>query len=144
MFSEGVNAGRITLQQFVALSATNAAKLYGLHPRKGSIAVGSDADIAIWDPAEKREVRIEDQHDNMDYSPFEGMELTGWPVTVLSRGERVVDAGKLVANPGAGPSSGATRSTLTGIPGLSGAELDPAQNFGAHIAPGRGGDEIPD
>ena len=137
LFSEGVNTGRITLQQFVALSATNAAKLYGLHPCKGSIAVGSDADIAIWDPKETRKVRIEDQHDNMDYTPYEGMRLTGWPVTVLSRGERVVDAGKLVAKPGRGAFVKRGKIDLTGIPGHRSIELDPAQNFGAEIAPGR-------
>jgi dihydropyrimidinase len=137
LFSEGVNTGRITLQQFVALSATNAAKLYGLHPCKGSIAVGSDADIAIWDPKETRKVRIEDQHDNMDYTPYEGMRLTGWPVTVLSRGERVVDVGKLVAKPGRGAFVKRGKIDLTGIPGYRSIELDPAQNFGAEIAPGR-------
>lgn len=136
LFSEGVNAGRITLQQFVALSATNAAKLYGLHPRKGSIAVGSDADIAIWDQTEKRTVRVEDQHDNMNYTPFEGMELTGWPVTVLSRGERVVDGGKLLAMPGRGDFIKRDKIDLTGIPGYLASELDPDQNFGAEIAPG--------
>jgi dihydropyrimidinase len=137
LFSEGVNTGRITLQQFVALSATNAAKLYGLHPCKGSIAVGSDADIAIWDPKETRKVLIEDQHDNMDYTPYEGMRLTGWPVTVLSRGERVVDAGRLVAKPGRGAFVKRGKIDLTGIPGHRSIELDPAQNFGAEIAPGR-------
>src|SRR5690606_21446799 len=88
LFSEGVAKGRITLQQFVALGSTNAAKLYGMHPSKGSLAIGADADISIWDPGETRTVRVEDQHDAMDYTPFEGMELKGWPVTVLSRGER--------------------------------------------------------
>ena len=90
LFSEGVRRGRITLQQFVALGSTNAAKLYGMHPAKGTIAVGSDADVAIWDPDETRTVRVEDQHDAMDYTPFEGREVTGWPVAVLSRGEQYI------------------------------------------------------
>lgn len=135
LFSEGVRTGRITLQQFVALGSTNAAKLYGMHPRKGTIAVGSDADIAIWDPEEARVVRAEDQHDNMDYTPFEGRTLTGWPVTVLSRGERVIDAGALQAAPGRGRFVKRAPVDLTGVPGHRAAELDPASNFGALIAP---------
>ena len=135
LFSEGVGGGRITLQQFVALSATNAAKIYGMHPTKGTIAIGSDADIAIWDPNEKRCVRAQDQHDAMDYTPFEGMELTGWPVTVLSRGEPVVNEGRLVAEPGRGRFVVRDRIDLTGYPAYSAPEMDPDQNFGARIAP---------
>ena len=135
LFSEGVNAGRITLQQFVALGSTNQAKLFGMHPTKGTIAIGSDADIAIWDPAETRSVTVEDQHDNMDYTPFEGMSLTGWPVTVLSRGARVIDGGKLVAEPGRGRFIRRARPDFTGYPGTLAPELDPALNFGARIAP---------
>src|SRR5690606_37818247 len=104
-------------------------------PIKGTIAVGSDADIAIWDPQEMRTVTVEDQHDNMDYTPFEGMSLTGWPVTVLSRGERVVDAGKLVATPGRGRFIKRARPDFTGYPGSYTLELDPEKNFGADIAP---------
>ncbi len=134
LFSEGVRTGRITLQQFVALTATNAAKLYGL-TQKGSIAVGLDADIAIWDPEEVRIVRAEDQHDNMDYTPFEGRELTGWPQTVLTRGARVVDGGKLVAQPGQGRFVKRARIDLTGHPGVIVPELDPAQNWGTEVRP---------
>lgn len=134
LFSEGVRKGRITLQQFVALASTNAARLYGL-PRKGSIAVGMDADITIWDPDETRTVRVEDQHDAMDYSPFEGRELTGWPVTVLSRGRRIIDGGRLIAESGAGRFVARERPDFTGYPGGRAAELDPAFNFGAEIAP---------
>lgn len=134
LFSEGVGKGRITLQQFVALSSTNAAKLYGLE-KKGSIAIGMDADFAIWDPDETRTVRIEDQHDNMDYTPFEGWQITGWPKTVLSRGKRVVDAGKLVATPGQGRYIARSKIDLTGYPGYRAVELDPKANFGAEIAP---------
>ena len=135
LFSEGVNTGRITLNQFVALGSTNAAKLYGMHPAKGTIAIGSDADIAIWDPQATRTVRVEDQHDAMDYTPFEGRELTGWPVTVLSRGERVVDGGELVAEPGRGRFVRRDRPDFTGYPGSYTLELDPERNFGARIAP---------
>ena len=135
LFSEGVGRGRITLNQFVALASTNAAKLYGMHPAKGTIAIGSDADIAVWDPEEARTVRLEDQHDAMDYTPYEGRELTGWPVTVLSRGERVVDGGELVAEPGRGRFVRRARPDLTGHPGTRTLELDPERNFGARIAP---------
>ncbi len=135
LFSEGVRGGRITLNQFVALGSTNAAKLYGMHPQKGTIAVGADADIAIWDPEETRTVTVEDQHDNMDYTPFEGRQVTGWPVTVLSRGEAVIDGGKLVAEPGRGRFVARARPDFTGHPGTRTPELDPAWNFGAEIAP---------
>lgn len=135
LFSEGVSKGRITLNQFVALASTNAAKLYGMHPTKGTIAIGSDADIAIWDPAETRTVRVEDQHDAMDYTPFEGRELTGWPVTVLTRGQRIVENGTLVAEPGFGRFIKRDKPDFTGYPGTRALELDPAQNFGAKIAP---------
>jgi dihydropyrimidinase len=132
LYSEGVRAGRITLQQFVALGATNAARLYGLGS-KGSLAVGLDADIAIWDPEETRTVRVEDQHDAMDYTPYEGMELTGWPVTVLTRGERVVDGGRLVAREGQGRFVPRGRIDLTGHPGRLQPELDPARNWGTEL-----------
>ena len=135
LFSEGVRRGRITLQQFVALGSTNAARLYGMHPAKGAIAVGSDADVAVWDPEETRTVRVEDQHDAMDYTPFEGRTLTGWPVTVLSRGERVVEGGRLVAEPGRGRFVRRAPPDLTGHPGGAAPELDPERNFGARIAP---------
>jgi dihydropyrimidinase len=96
LFSEGVSKGRIDLNRFVALSATNHAKTYGLYPRKGTIAVGSDADIAIWDP--KREVTISQEglHHGADYTPYEGIRATGWPMTTLVRGEVVVADGVLV------------------------------------------------
>ena len=135
LFSEGVRGGRITLNQFVALGATNAAKLYGMHPQKGTIAIGADADIAIWDPEEERTVTVEDQHDNMDYTPFEGRQVTGWPVTVLSRGEAVIEGGRLVAEPGRGRFVHRARPDFTGHPGTRTPELDPDWNFGAEIAP---------
>lgn len=102
LFSEGVRTGRITLNQFVSLTATNPARLYGLHPRKGTIAIGSDADIAIWDP--NKEVTIENRllHHDVDYTPYEGMQVIGWPVTTLVRGERVWDEGKPCAPSGHG------------------------------------------
>jgi len=102
LFSEGVGQGRLDLNAFVALTATNHAKLYGLYPRKGTIAVGSDADIAIWDPKRETEISAGILHDNVGYTPYEGRRLRGWPVTVLSRGRIVVEDGKLAAQRGSG------------------------------------------
>jgi dihydropyrimidinase len=102
LFSEGVMAGRISLQRFVELNSANAARLYGLYPRKGTIAVGSDADITLWDPEKKVVLTNSMLHHNVDYTPYEGRTITGWPVTVLSRGEVVCDKGVLTAKPGRG------------------------------------------
>jgi dihydropyrimidinase len=102
LFSEGVGQGRLDLNTFVALTATNHAKLYGLYPKKGTIAVGSDADIAIWDPERETAITAGILHDNVGYTPYEGRRLRGWPVTVLSRGRIVVDNGKLAAPRGSG------------------------------------------
>ncbi len=96
LFSEGVMKGRITLNQFVAYSATNHAKIYGLAPQKGTIAVGSDADIAIWDPKRTARITAAALHQGADYTPFEGIEVTGWPVTTILRGRPIVRDGRLV------------------------------------------------
>ncbi|WP_343582984.1 dihydropyrimidinase [Herbaspirillum sp.] len=95
LFSEGVGKGRIDLNRFVALTATDPAKMYGLYPRKGTIAIGSDADIAIWDPHKEVVIRNEMLHHDVDYTPYEGMRITGWPETTLSRGEVVWDGGQV-------------------------------------------------
>jgi dihydropyrimidinase len=102
LFSEGVVKGRIDLPRFVALTATNNAKIYGLHPRKGTIAVGGDADLAIWNPEKLVTIRNEDLHHNVNYTPFEGLEVQGWPETVLSRGDVIVEERMLKASPGRG------------------------------------------
>jgi dihydropyrimidinase len=102
LFSEGVGQGRLDLNAFVALTATNHAKLYGLYPKKGTIAVGSDADLAIWDPERETAVTAGILHDNVGYTPYEGRRLRGWPVTVLSRGRIVIDDGRLLAARGSG------------------------------------------
>ena len=90
LYSEGVLGGRITLQKFVELTSTNPAKAYGLHPRKGTIAVGSDADLVVWD---ERDVKLSNGqlHHAVDYTPYEGMQLKAWPGLTLSRGEVVWD-----------------------------------------------------
>jgi dihydropyrimidinase len=102
LFSEGVNKGRIELTQFVALAATNAAKLYGLHPRKGTIAIGTDADLAIWDPDKEVTISQSMMHDAMDYTPYEGVKIKGWPVTTFVRGIPVYESGEFVGAAGKG------------------------------------------
>lgn len=94
LFSEGVSKGRIDLRRFVALGSTNHAKTYGLYPQKGEIAVGSDADIAIWDPELERPITQERLHHGADYTPYEGLMVKGWPVSVLLRGQVVVEDGE--------------------------------------------------
>jgi dihydropyrimidinase len=102
LFSEGVLTGKISLQQFVALTATNPAKMYGLYPRKGTIAIGADADLAIWDFRRQVTIRNEDLHHNVDYTPYEGMEVTGWPECTLVRGVVVQENGVIKAEKGHG------------------------------------------
>jgi dihydropyrimidinase len=102
LFSEGVSKGRIDLQRFVALTSTNHARIYGLYPRKGSIAVGFDADVALWDPNRKETIRQEILHHGADYTPCEGFEVTGWPVMTLVRGEVVAQDGRIVGAKGSG------------------------------------------
>src|SRR3989440_2785572 len=102
LFSEGVGKGRIDLPRFVALTASNAAKLYGIYPRKGTIAVGSDADLAIWDADKEVTIRQSTLHDAMDYTPYEGTTIKGWPVTTLLRGEVVAQEGEFVGAAGNG------------------------------------------
>ncbi|WOB06204.1 dihydropyrimidinase [Piscinibacter gummiphilus] len=102
LFSEGVLTGRLTLQQFVALTATNAARLYGLYPRKGTIAVGSDADLVVWDTGMPYTIRNEALHHAADYTPYEGRELQAWPAMTLLRGEVVWDGKRFLGRAGAG------------------------------------------
>jgi dihydropyrimidinase len=102
LFSEGVMKQRIDMERFVAVTATNPAKTYGLYPRKGTIAVGSDADIAIWDP--ERRVQLDHSHiqDGADYTPYEGMDIRGWPVLTMVRGAVVAKDGVLTGRTGHG------------------------------------------
>ncbi len=102
LFDAMVSRGRLGLERFVALTATEPARIYGLHPRKGDIAVGADADIAIWDPNRKVVLGAELMHDRTGFTPYEGTTVTGWPATVLSRGRVVVHDGALEVQPGSG------------------------------------------
>jgi dihydropyrimidinase len=98
----GVRAGRISLNRMVELLSTNPAKLFGLYPRKGTIAVGSDADIVVFDPEKKVTISASTHHSKSDYNLFEGTEVTGAPEIVLLRGHVLVEDGELVASPGIG------------------------------------------
>ena len=133
LFSEGFMKGRITLNHFVALAAGNASQIYGLDHSKGSITQGRDADIAIWDPEIEREVKAEDLHDNMDYTPYEGMQITGWPTTVIQRGRMVIEKNELKVDRGAGAFVPRRTVDCAGMPGILAPELDPDRNFGVDL-----------
>ncbi|POF33601.1 dihydropyrimidinase [Roseibium marinum] len=95
LFSEGVGKGRIDLRRFVELTATNHARLYGLYPQKGTIAIGSDADIVLWDPDMEMTITQDILHHGSDYTPYEGFRVTGWPVLTMVRGRTVVAGGRM-------------------------------------------------
>src|SRR6266536_2907518 len=98
----GARTGRISLNRMVELLCTNPAKLFGLYPRKGTIAVGSDADIVVFDPTRKHTISASTHHSKSDYNLFEGTEVTGTPEVVLLRGNVLVENDELVAQPGIG------------------------------------------
>jgi dihydropyrimidinase len=102
LFSAGVNGKRMSLAQFAQVTATRAAQLFGLFPKKGVIALGSDADIAIWDPNKVVTITNKILHHATDYTPYEGMEVRGWPITTISRGEIVYQNGVVMSNAGRG------------------------------------------
>ena len=102
IYTGGVHGKRFSANRFVEVVSTTPAKLFGLFPRKGTIAVGSDADIVIFNPAEQQTISATTHHMRVDYSMFEGIQITGVPRTVLSRGKAVIDSGKFVGRPGAG------------------------------------------
>ena len=133
LFSEGVGKGRIDLHQFVALTSTNPAKLYGLYPRKGSLAIGGDADIALWDPNKEVTVTHSMLHDACGYTPYEGMRVKGWPVTVLSRGRIAVQDGQLKIAKGSGRFLKRELSSAARPLGVLEQEMDPGKNFGADL-----------
>jgi dihydropyrimidinase len=98
----GVRSGRISLNRLVELVSTNPARLFGLYPRKGTIAVGSDADLVVFNPDRKLKISAQDHHSNVDYNLYEGTEVEGAPETVLVRGQVIVQDRQLVAEAGAG------------------------------------------
>jgi dihydropyrimidinase len=102
LYSEGVRAGRISLSRFIEVTSTNAAKLFGLFPRKGTIAIGSDADLVILDPNLARTIDDSMLRSNVDYSVYSGWEVTGWPLVTIRRGEVAFRDGEILAAPGTG------------------------------------------
>jgi dihydropyrimidinase len=134
IFDAMVSRGRFSAQQFVAWTATEPARIYGLHPRKGTVAIGSDADLAIWD-ADKN-VTFDDAgvRDRAGYTPWAGRTVKGWPVTVIRRGAIIVEGGNVTAAPGSGRflprRAGAAAQPL----GRPSPEFDPDANFGAALA----------
>ena len=133
LFSEGVSKGRIDLHQLVALTSTNPAKIYGLYPRKGSITIGGDADIAIWDPDKEVTVTHDILHDACNYTPYEGMRVKGWPMTVVSRGRIAVQDGELKITRGSGQFLKRELSSAATPLGVLEPEIDPSRNFGADV-----------
>ena len=112
LFSEGVMKGRIDINRFVALTSTNHAKLYGLYPRKGTIAIGADADIALWDPDKRMTLTNDLLQHGADYTPYEGLEVRGWPTHLLLRGRTVIKDG-VVGTGGTGAYLSRKRSSLS-------------------------------
>jgi dihydropyrimidinase len=111
MLSEGVNKGRITLEKLVEIACYNNAKQFGLFPRKGAIRVGSDADLVIIDLKKTVKIEVEKLRQLSDFSPYEGWEITGWPVLTMVRGKIVMEDGQLTAEPGYGRFIPAERSS---------------------------------
>ena len=102
LYSEGVAKGRISLNKYVEVACTNPAKIFGMFPRKGTIAPGSDADIVLFDPVARHTISAATHHMNVDYSAYEGREVTGKVKTVLLRGAVAIDGGKCLVEKGYG------------------------------------------
>lgn len=102
IFSEGVMKGRISLTKFVEIMSSNPARIAGLYPRKGTLAIGSDADITIIDPEKEKVVSVSNLHGKTDYTPFEGFSVKGWPVLTMCRGNILIENDEVVAKPGSG------------------------------------------
>jgi dihydropyrimidinase len=102
LWTAGVSTGRLTMNEFVAVTSTNAAKILNIYPQKGAIVVGADADIVVWDPKRKKTVRASDQQSAIDYNVFEGFEVTGAPRFTLTRGKVAVEESTIRTEPGHG------------------------------------------
>jgi dihydropyrimidinase len=102
LWTKGVRTGRLTMNEFVAVTSSNIAKILNIYPRKGAIAVGSDADIVVWDPNVGKRITAKNQQSVIDYNVFEGVKVTGLPRYTLSRGEVVFEDGAVKAEDGRG------------------------------------------
>jgi dihydropyrimidinase len=133
VFDEMVSRGRFDACKFVEWTSTNPAKIYGLYPKKGTLAVGSDADVAIWDP--KKSVTFSDNavKDRAGYTPWKGKTVKGWPTTVLLRGEVLVENGKLRAKAGSGQFLARKAGKAAEPLGRATLEFDRTRNFGAKL-----------
>ena len=133
LFDAMVSRGRLGLAKFVELTATAPAKIYNLHPRKGSIAIGADADLVVWD--QKRRVTVTDDllHDRAGFTPYVGRTVTGWPDTVLRRGEVIIRNGRLEARAGSGVHLPRTGGAAAVPLEHTTADMDPERNFGARL-----------
>ncbi|WPO43858.1 dihydropyrimidinase [Tardiphaga sp. 42S5] len=132
LFDAMVSKGRLGLSKFVELTSTAPAQIYNL-PKKGSIAIGNDADIAIWDPVRKVTLTDEMMHDLTGFSPFSGRTVTGWPEKVLLRGRVLVDGNTFTSKPGEGRLMLREGGKAATPSGRLAAEMDPAKNFGAKL-----------
>ena len=102
LFSEGVGKGRLSLERFVEVCSTSPARIFGLYPQKGIIAVGSDADLVIYDPHQQVTLSQDRLHQQVDYCPYEGWKVVGYPVVVLLRGQVIVEHGQFTGHAGQG------------------------------------------
>jgi dihydropyrimidinase len=133
LFDEIVSNGRFDACRFVEWTSTQPAKIHGLYPKKGTIAIGADADIAVWDPKKMATFSDEMVRDRSGYSAFAGRSVKGWPVTVLRRGEVIVENGKLNAAPGSGRFLARDGGWAAEPLGRRAPEFDPRRNFGAEL-----------
>ncbi len=133
LFDAMVSKGRFNVMDFVKWTATVPARIYGLGDRKGTLAIGADADIAIWDPDKQVTLSDDLMHDNTGYTPFAGRTVTGWPTTVLRRGEVIIENGECSAEPGSGRHLARDGGEAAKQSGRLSPEFDPARNFGAEL-----------
>jgi len=133
LFSEGVMKDRIDINAFVALTSTNVAKMYGLYPRKGTIAIGADADLVIWNDALDLTISNARLHHDVDYTPYEGMALSAWPAITISRGEVVWDGNEPRGIPGRGQFLRCQRPKMA-LPRRHANSVDPAPTRRRYLA----------
>ena len=99
---EGVRAGKISMNRFVEITSTAPAKIFGLYPRKGSMGIGADADLVVWDPEKRHTLSAKSLHMRVDYSPYEGRDVVGYPTVVMQRGKTLVRDGQFLGKRGQG------------------------------------------
>jgi dihydropyrimidinase len=133
LFDDMVSKGRFDVNRFVAWTATEPAKIYGLYPKKGSLSIGADADVAVWDPKKKVTFSDASVKDRTRYSPWAGRTVEGWPVVVLRRGQVIIEDGHLGAAPGSGRFLPRQAGSAAQPLGRLSPEFDPRENFNAKL-----------